>query len=99
MTASYDNVTQTVFRAFEEFNADEGTSHVPSAETVLLGSGGVVDSLGLVRLILLIEARIERDLGTAISLTSEKAMSQRNSPFRTLGALADYVAEELKAPR
>jgi acyl carrier protein len=95
MMPSPEAVTHSVFSAFEEFNADESGPRVPSRDTVLLGEGGVVDSLGLVRLILLVESRIEGDFGSAVSLTDEKAMSQRTSPFRTLGTLADYITREL----
>ena len=97
MTGSLDDVAKSVHRAIEVFNATE-ERHVPvTDETVLLGDGGAVDSLGLVRLIMTVERQVEDDLGVAVSLTDEKAMSQRNSPFRTVGALISYLAATLQA--
>ena len=58
-----------------------------------------MDSLGLVRLVMTVERQLEDDLGVPISLTDEKAMSQRNSPFRSVGALIAYVTAILDEPR
>ena len=60
-------------------------------ETALLGGKSVLDSLGLVRLVLEVEQRVEDRYGASISLADERAMSQQRSPFRTVATLADYV--------
>jgi acyl carrier protein len=62
----------------------------------LYGSSGVLDSLSLVNLIVSVEEGIEDEFGVAIILASEKAMSQRKSPFSTIGALADYIETLIK---
>jgi acyl carrier protein len=95
MAVSAQDVTQSVFAALGAFNESEHQNVVASPETVLLGSGGAVDSLGLVRLVMGVERQIEDDFGTAISLTDEKAMSQRNSPFRSMGTLIEYITASL----
>ena len=59
----------------------------------LYGLTGVLDSLGLVTLIVAIEQGLEDELGLVISLADERAMSQKNSPFRTIGTLADYIVK------
>ena len=98
MSASSEDVRKSVLAAVETFNAD-GDGAVPaSLDAVLLGEGGVVDSMGLVRLVLMVEQRVQDDFGVAVSLTDEKALSQRNSPFRNLGTLADYVTACLNEP-
>ena len=61
------------------------------AETHLLGSSAVLDSLGLVRLILEVEQRLVDTLDIEVTLADERAMSQQRSPFRTVGTLADYI--------
>jgi acyl carrier protein len=62
-------------------------------DTVIVGKDAVVDSLGLVSLVVEIEQRLEAEQNLAVTLASEKAMSQRSSPFRTVGVLADYICE------
>ena len=91
MSDRREQVTQSVRRAIEAYNASETRAVGIADGTVLLGDGGAVDSLGLVRLVMTVERQLEDDLGLAISLTDEKAMSQRNSPFRSVGALIAYV--------
>jgi D-alanine--poly(phosphoribitol) ligase subunit 2 len=59
----------------------------------LYGLTGVLDSLGLVTLIVAVEQAIEDELGLVISLADERAMSQKSSPFRTIGTLADYIVK------
>ena len=67
-------------------------------EAPLYGRGGPLDSLGLVRFIVEIEAAVEGRFGRPIVLADERAMSQQRSPFRTVGALAEYVANILNEP-
>jgi acyl carrier protein len=93
MSATPEAVRKSVERALAEFNAGEEKPVPAAPATVLLGPQGAVDSLGLVRLVMIVERQVEDDFGTAVSLTDEKAMSQRNSPFRSLGSLTDYIVE------
>lgn len=61
-------------------------------DTPLYGAKGALDSLAFVSLIIAIEQAIEEKFGITVVLADEKAMSQRNSPFRSVGTLVDYVA-------
>ena len=60
-------------------------------DTVLVGSDPVLDSLGVVQLIVEVEQRVEQGHNISVTLANDKAMSARNSPFRTVGVLADHV--------
>lgn len=64
--------------------------------TPLLGEGSQLDSLALVQLVVEVEQRLSMDAGVQASLTSEKAMSQRTSPFLTVATLAEYILQEAK---
>jgi acyl carrier protein len=66
-----------------------------SSDTVLFGQGGKLDSLGLVNLVVALEQKIGDQFGKTISITDERAMSERNSPFRSITSLAEYVARLL----
>lgn len=68
-----------------------------SNSTALYGGEDGIDSLSLVRLITIIESEINDSFDSDVLLASEKAMSMRNSPFRTVGALAEFIDAELKA--
>ena len=63
-------------------------------DTPLIGSNRILDSMGLVNLIVDIEtAFLDEDV--EISLTSEAAMSGRISPFRSVGSLCNFIARQL----
>ena len=66
-----------------------------SPDTQLFGRGSRLDSLGLVNLVVATEARL-MDSGAAVSLADERAMSQKQSPFRTVETLCDYIATVLQ---
>lgn len=67
-----------------------------TGDTALFGKDSLLDSMGLVNVIIDIESRF-LDENIEISLTSESAMSVRNSPFRTIGTLADFIWEQLES--
>jgi acyl carrier protein len=60
-------------------------------DTVIVGPGAVIDSIGVVSLIVDIEQRLEMEHQVPVTLANDRAMSQRNSPFRTPAVLADHI--------
>lgn len=64
-----------------------------SPETLLFGPESVLDSLAFVSFIIAIEEQIFQKTGKQVSLVDERAMSQRNSPFRTVESLSKYISE------
>lgn len=63
----------------------------PSLDTVLFGLNGVLDSLGLVSFIVAVEMKIEQEFHRPTVLADARAISQQNSPFRTVETLIDYI--------
>jgi len=66
------------------------------AEAELYGKAGVLDSMGLVNLIVTAETAIETKYGVSLMLTEGTALPVEHSPFRTIETLADYIVELLK---
>lgn len=87
-----EELVATVLR--EAVQAEELPVEV-GAETPLFGEDGLLDSIGLVSLVVGVEQAIEERFGVTVSLADEKALSQRQSPYRTVGALADYASRLL----
>lgn len=67
-----------------------------AAQTVLFGEDGVLDSMGLVSLVIATEQAIEEKYDKSISLADEKAMSQSKSPYRSVESLAEYASTQLE---
>ncbi len=59
---------------------------------------GVLDSIGLVTLLVAIEQSVEDEFGEPMTLADERAMSQKNSPYQTIGTLAKYIESLLDEP-
>lgn len=66
-------------------------------DAVIFGDGSPLDSLGLVSLLIEIEDQLAAR-GMPISLSDERAMSQKRSPFRDVPSLVAYV-QSLLPPR
>ena len=65
-----------------------------SADAPLFGNGGQLDSMGLVTLIIDIEEALG-DAGYNVTLTSERAMSRAQSPFKDVPSLVSYIQHRL----
>ena len=91
-------VVELVYEAIDEVNSGQPDTELltKSVETTLVGDSSTVDSLALVTLIIALETRVQDDLGVAISLVDDRAMSRERSPFQTVGTLVDYVVTLLE---
>ena len=90
--------TKLIFEGIKDYNNQvDNKNQLPiSAELELFSENGVLDSLGLVNLIMSIEEKFEDYLDTSIVIADEKAMSQKNSPFQSVQSMADYLSKELQ---
>lgn len=66
-----------------------------SPNTVLLGKESVLDSLGLINFILMVEQRIEETFHCSIVLTEDDLLTFPDGPFRTIGSLSEYIAKQI----
>ena len=89
-----DMITQVLFETIDEVNEQlpDHQRMFKSLDTAVFGESGRLDSLELVNFILLIEQRIEEKFDASVSLVDEHTLSQSESPFRTVGALAQHIA-------
>lgn len=84
---------------YDEMNAlmeQDSVQGEMNEETGIYGSSGRLDSMGLVSLLVAVEQAVEDEFDIEIAIANAKAMSQKNSPFKTVGSLADYVTELVK---
>jgi hypothetical protein len=70
-----------------------------SPETPLFGKRSVLKSMGLVALIVALEQQIEEELDLSLTIANDKSLSRTNSPFLTMGSLAQYVNELIAEAR
>jgi hypothetical protein len=91
--APREDLLSKIYEVIDELNETlpEGQRLTKSPGTLLFGGGANLESLGLVRLVMLVEQKVLDETGRIVTLVDEKAMSQSRSPFRTVGTLADYL--------
>jgi hypothetical protein len=96
-----DAVVRDIYVAIDCANELLGADHRlrHDEETVLFGPVTGLDSLGLVSLILDVEAAVNEREGTALVLADERAVSRHRNPFRSVRCLADYVVSRLEEVR
>lgn len=95
-----DAILGAIYSAIDEINEQlpKGRQLEKTAEAKLFDKEGVLDSLGLVNLIVATEQQLEEQLGVSVTLADERAISQRNSPFRTVGTLVEYIQQQIANP-
>ncbi|MCI0400487.1 MAG: acyl carrier protein [Gammaproteobacteria bacterium] len=82
-----------IVKQIHELNGQHGVK-VPadlSSDTPLFGREGILESLGLVSLVVSVEQAIEDEFGVSISLADDRALAQTKSPYRTVASLAEYA--------
>ena len=90
-------VIEIIYRALRNLNEelDEGKRVKLAPDTKLFGPEATLDSLSLVSVIVDVETAVADELGRAVSLTDDKAMTQEVSPFSNVTPLANSVVTQL----
>ena len=88
-----DKIFQLIYSAIDELNEQrEADDQISKTEdTVILGHDSLIDSLGLVNLIVSLEQSVNDEMDVEITLADERAMMMESSPFRTVRTLADFI--------
>jgi acyl carrier protein len=87
-----------ISEAIEELNEQlhEGKKIKYSEELKLVGTKADMDSITFVTLIAIIEDLVSEKMGKRIMIVNDKAFSRERSPFYSVAALSDYIAELVK---
>ena len=70
-----------------------------SADTILFGTGGRLDSLGQINLLVALEQKIEESLSISINFMEVAANTQDSTPLATVETLTDYIATILQGSK
>jgi acyl carrier protein len=88
-----EKVSKAVDEAIDVLNEqlDGGQKLEKNPETLLLGKGGKLDSIGFVNFIVLLEEHCQSECGVTISLTDAMESTPDDNPFQTVRSLTDYL--------
>ncbi|WP_086282810.1 hypothetical protein [Campylobacter devanensis] len=92
-----DKVANLIFEALSSLNEELENSNLnnPTLDTKIYGVDGNLDSLALVSFIADLEELLSSELNLDIILADEKAMSRRNSPFKDVQTLVNYIMSKV----
>ena len=91
-------ITEAVYAAFDEVNPQLPLENQLAKEssTILLGDGGVLDSLGVMNLIVAVEETLE-ERGLSVSLSEDEklmeSLGEENGPLRSVSNLVSFLVE------
>lgn len=93
-----EKILQALYQAIDEVNLFRAQDQrLEKAEgTLLLGKDGRLDSLAMVNFIVAAEMNLGEAFGVELNLADDRAMALGDSPFRTVGTLAGYIALRLE---
>jgi hypothetical protein len=99
VTLSLQECTDLICEIYKQCLPPGQAAPEVNRETHLLGANTLLDSSALVSLLVEVEQQINDAVGTEILLADDRAMSQKRSPFRNIGTLAEYVVMLLNEKR
>lgn len=96
---SKQDVSVLVQESLKGLNEEkEDNKKIPvSEDTVLLGTGTLLDSLDFIVIITDIEERIFAATGQDYQLSMDLDSPEESNPFRNIGTLSEHIAAELKS--
>ena len=96
--SDHERIVRAVYNAVDEINEQlpKGVAIEKSLDADLYGNTGKLESIDVVGFIIEVEDQIRSEFGVSITIADDRATSQKNSPFLTLGSLTEYLTELLK---
>jgi acyl carrier protein len=94
-TQIFDIVSSALTELNEELQYD--TLENITADTCLMSGDDAIDSLSLVRLIVVVETEVANTFGKKVALAQDISLGEGETPFSTVGSLVSFVDGKLKA--
>lgn len=94
MDIERQKIVNIIYKVIDQINMerDEEDKIAKSEDAILLGPEGMLDSFGLMSLIMDTEQLLKLELGIVITITDEKMMCQSGySPFENVKTFTDYL--------
>lgn len=89
-----EKVEKIVFNVIENNTEDLNIGSI-NYDTLLLSEGSVIDSITIVSIVVDLESEISDAFQKEISLSDDKAMSRKISPYDNVKNLIEYIIELL----
>lgn len=91
------NIYKMVVDCLQPYLLELNNNETIHPETKVYASGSTLNSLYFIRLVVDLEEVVFDKFGKQIVIANEKALSMKQSPFRTVQSLTDYITLLLNA--
>jgi len=65
------------------------------AQTVIVGQGSTLDSLGVINFLTALEEKVVASTGRSVSLLNEKTLTDGDGSLRTIAMIERFISEQL----
>ena len=92
-----NHILQSIYSTVEELNRQlPDEQQLPqSPDTIIVGDGGILDSLGVITFLVALEDRLSRDTGNSVTLLDEGLISEPDGPLKTIGCIEQFITGKL----
>jgi acyl carrier protein len=88
-----EDLAQTIYEAMEELNEQlpEENNLPKERETVLFGEDGLLDSMGVINLLVILEEKLESNLKISVGLTIDSEILAQPERRWTVAELSSHI--------
>lgn len=88
-----NKIIELIYKAIDELNSQNAPDMqlLKTEDTQFIGGDSVLDSMGLINLIVSLEQLIKDEFNIEVTLADERAMIAGISPFRTVSTTAEFI--------
>ena len=94
---TYQVILEAIYSAIDEINNQLPTAQqlAKQEDTIILGEGGTLDSLGTIQLLVAIEEHIATSVGGNVDLMDGNLLSLQDGSLQSIGSLTHFIMEKL----
>lgn len=94
---TYQVILKAIYSAIDEINNQLPTAQqlAKRENTIILGEGGTLDSLGTIQLLVTIEEHIATSVGGNVDLMDGNLLSLQDGSLQSIDSLTHFITEKL----
>ncbi|NCB38755.1 MAG: hypothetical protein EOM80_08295 [Erysipelotrichia bacterium] len=96
--ANITKITELILESLKELNQLlPPDQQLPlSPETKLFGSEGLLDSLGLINLVVILEERIYNEFNVEVTISGDLSTLQQDNTFKNIQTLSEHITRTMQ---
>ena len=90
-------ISRLIYETIDEINEQSPPDRKigKSEQTVIVGEGSALDSLGIINFLVSLEERVAAFTGRSVNLLDDDVLSDPAHPLRTLALIEKFVSEQI----